>query len=130
MKLDLNDENIVSLLDEPFVPFAQMFAIDIYQEDFDYIVDVIQKDKCFSLILYCYRMERKNRDIPMVQRAYAWINIIVFFDKFYNNQCCPKGCKLVLFALLGLYRDYVKNAFPNLLSERYMFVKRWMETVE
>ena len=75
-------------------------------------------------------MERKNRDISMLQRAYAWVNIIVFFDKFYNDKCCPKGCKLILFTLLGLYRDYVKESFPNLLSERYLYVPRWMETVE
>lgn len=66
----------------------------------------------------------------MLQRAYAWVNIIVFFDKFYNDKCCPKGCKLILFTLLGLYRDYVKESFPNLLSERYLYVKKWMETVE
>lgn len=62
-------------------------------------------------------------------QAYAQINVVVFFDKFYNASDCPKGVKLILFVILGLYRDYVAKLFPDLLAERYIYVERWLETV-
>ncbi len=125
MKLNLNDKNVMYAIGLPFYPFAKWFNIELGGTDLDYIVDVIRKDKCFSLILSAYLTEYDNK----LAKVYAQVNIIVFFDKFYNASDCPKGVKLILFALLGLCRDYVKEKFPNLLSERYLYVQRWLETV-
>lgn len=76
-------------------------------------------------------MERKSDNkLSMLEKAYAQINVIVFFDKFYNDSNCPKGARLILFTLLGLYRDYVSENFPDFLSERYTYVERWLETVK
>lgn len=129
MKLNLNDKTIMHTMGIPFYPFAKYFRIGLDETDLNYIVNIIKKDKCFSLILSAYLTEIENSKISKLERAYAQINIIVFFDKFYNDAHCPKGCKSLLFALLGLYRKYVKENFPNLLSERYLYVERWLETV-
>lgn len=129
MKLNLNDKNTMHTLGIPFYPFAKYFRIELDEIDLNYIVSVIKKDKCFSLILSAYLAEIENSKLSKLERAYVQINIIVFFDKFYNDAHCPKGCKLLLFALLGLYRKYVQEKFPNLLSERYPYVERWLETV-
>lgn len=129
MELNLNDKDVMRTMGIPFYPFAKSFHIKLDGNDLDYIVNVIKHDKCFSLILSAYLTEIENDKLSNLEKAYIQINIIVFFDKFYNDVCCPKGCKLILFALLGLYRDYVKEKFPNLLSERYLYVERWLETV-
>ncbi len=123
MKLNLNDKIIMHTLGIPFYPFAKYFRIELDEIDLNYIVSVIKKDKCFSLILSAYLAEIENSKLSKLERAYVQINIIVFFDKFYNDAHCPKGCKLLLFALLGLYRKYVQEKFPNLLSERSPMLK-------
>ena len=129
MKLNLNDKSVMRKMGIPFWPYAHWFGIDVRQADLDYNVDVIQKDKGFPLILSCFDLERYKRDLSKLEKAYAQINVIVFFDKFYNDPNCPKGCQLILFTILGQFRDYVKEKYPNLLSERYTYVERWLETI-
>ena len=130
MKLNLNDKDIMHAMGLPFYPFAKWFGIELDETDLDYIVNVIRKDKCFPLIMNAYMSERAYfYKLSNVTKAYAQINVIVFFDKFYNASDCPKGVKLILFVILGLYRDFVANLFPNLLAERYIYVERWLETV-
>ena len=130
MNIDLADKEIMNKIGVPFWPYAVWFGIDINQIDLDYIVNVIKKDKCFPLIIYTYKNERRYKSsMSELEKAYAKINIIVFFDKFYNNPQCPKGVKLILFTMLGLYRDYLNETYPNLLSERYAYVERWLEIV-
>ena len=131
MNIDLNDKTIMERMGVPFWPYAWWFGISISQTDLDYIENVIKKDKCFSLIYSTYKLERKYKSsLSALQRAYAEINIIVFFDKFYNSPQCPKGVKSILFVMLGLYRDYVNQDYPDLLSERYAYVERWFKTIK
>lgn len=127
MKLNLNDKDVMHMMGIPFYPFAKWFCVEIDETDLDYIVNVIRKDKCFSLILSAYLMEH---ELSGLAKAYTQINVIVFFDKFYNDTHCPEGCRLILFTLLGLYRGFVKETFPNLLSERYTYVEQWLETIK
>ena len=125
------DKIIEKKIGIPFAPCAIWFGIPIDETDVDYIVNVIQKDKSFPLIMKAYMMERDYFDkSSKLTKAYALINVIVFFDKFYNASDCPKGVKLILFVILGLSRDYIANRFPNLLVERYRYVERWLETVK
>ena len=130
MKLNLNDKDIMHAMGLPFYPFAKWFGIELDETDLDYIVNVIREDKCFPLIMNSYILERDYfYKSSKLAQAYAQINVVVFFDKFYNASDCPKGVKLILFVILGLYRDYVAKRFPNLLAERYIYVERWLETV-
>ncbi len=124
MKQSLNNKDVMHEMGLPFYPFAKWYHIEVDVTDLDYIVNVIKKDKCFHLILQAYLMEDEIAN--KLARAYAQINIIVFFDKFYNDVNCPRGVHLILFALLGVYRNYVVGKFPNLLSERYRYVERWL----
>lgn len=127
--MELNNK-VMEKMGIPFSSFTEWLRIDINQTDVDYIVNVIKKDKCFPLILSAYEMERKSDNkFSMLEKAYAQINIIVFFDKFYNDSNCPKGVSVILFALLGLYRNYVAEYSPKLLSERYRYAERWLETI-
>ena len=130
MYIDLSDKEVMNKIGIPLWPWAAWFRINLSQDDFDYIVNVIKKDRCFPLILSSYRRTRNYRlNLSMLEIAYNKINVIVFFDKFYNDPRCPKGTKLVLFTLLGTYRDYVAEYHPKLLSERYAYVESWLETV-
>lgn len=129
--MDIEDESVMEKMGLPFYLYAIWFGIPIDETDNDYIVNVIQKDKCFLLIVNAYMMERdSSNELSKLAKAYMQINVIVFFDKFYNAPDCPKGVKLILFAILGLYRDYVAEFFPNLLAERYTYVERWLETIK
>ena len=131
MNIDLTDKNIMNKMGVPFWPYAVWFGINLDQIDLDYIVNVIKRDRCFPLIIYTYKNEGKYKSyMSELEKAYAKINIIVFFDKFYNDPQCPKGVKLILFTMLGLYRDYLNETYSILLSERYAYVERWLETVK
>ena len=128
MSIDLSDKEVMNKMGTPFWPYAWWFQISINQADIDYIESVIKKDKCFPFILSSYK-KSKNYKISELERAYAKVNIIVFYDKFYNDSNCPHGVKLILYIMLGLYRDYVYEYSPSFLAERYAYVQRWLETV-
>ncbi len=130
MNIDLTDKNIMNKMGAPFWPYAWLFRIKITQSDVDYIVNTIKKDKHFYLFYTAFKRENNYKlNLSLLDRAYMNINMIVFLDKFYNDSNCPEGTKSILFAFLGIHRDFVNEEFPGLLSERYFIVEQWFKTV-
>jgi hypothetical protein len=107
----------------PFWPYAVWFGITVAMEDVDYLVKVIKQDRC-TLYRDSFLVNTKaHNEYSKLQRCYAQINQIVFYDKFYNDEKCPKGTKMVLFVYLGFLRNNMNEAFPHLLNDRYKSVK-------
>lgn len=128
MKVNLLNKEILEKLG---IPFSATNHLSMNKTDLDYIGNIIKKDKCFPLILSaCMAKVKDNNRLSWLQWAYARINAIVFMDKFYNKPTCPKNVKSILCTISGLYRNSVEQKFPNLLSERYQYAERWLETVK
>lgn len=130
MKINLADKKIQHQMGTPFWPYAYRFRIIITEEDIDYLINVIKKDKLYPLIRNAFLIdtEASPNECSKLQLCYSQINQIVFYDKFYNDSKCPKGIKLLLFTYLGLLRYYVNEAYPNLLKHRYANVEQWFST--
>lgn len=132
MQINLADKKIQHQMGMPFWGYAYWFRISITAEDINYLINVIKKDKLYPLIenSFFIDVEVKPNKYLKLQICYARINQIVFYDKFYNDSKCPKGIKLILFTYLGLLRDYVNEAHPNLFSNRYIYVEQWFNSIK
>lgn len=130
MKVNLADKKIQHQMGTPFWPYAYWFRISITEEDIDYLINVIKKDKLYPLIRNAFLIDTEARpnEYSKLRRCYSQINQIVFYNKFYDDSKCPKGIKLILFTYLGLLRDYVNEAYLNLLKHRYAHVEQWFNT--
>lgn len=129
MNVNLADKTIQHQMGMPFWGYAHWFEIAITKEDIDYLTNVIKQDKCYELINSSFSVDLNYERYSKLQRSYAKINQIVFYDKFYNSEKCPKGIRLILFVYLGLLRDYVNEAFPSLLNDRYRNVEQWLDNI-
>lgn len=123
--MDFNNKKVIHQIGVPFGSYARHFRIKLAKKDVEYIVNVIKKDRLYSLIDIAFQVNE-----PHLAKAYAKINQIVFYDKFYNSSDCPKGVKQILFVHLGVCRDYLDRYFPNLLNQRYFTVECWFETIK
>lgn len=132
MEINLANKVVQHQIGTPFWSYAWWFNICITTEDIDYLINIIKKDKLYPLIRKSFLIdtEAKPNDYSKLQLCYAQINQIVFYDRFYNDSKCPKGIKLMLFVYLGLLRDYVNEAYPNLLNNRYVYVEQWFNNVK
>ncbi len=132
MEINLANKVVQHQMGTPFWPYACWFRISITEEDIDYLINVIQKDKLYPLIKNSFFIdtEVKPNEYSKLQICYAKINQIVFYDTFYNDAKCPKGIKLILFTYLGLLRDYVNETNPNLLSKRYLYIEQWFNSIK
>lgn len=111
----------------PFWQYALFFEISVDEKDLDYLLNVIKKDKLYLLI--CEVFYAKKGSEYKRYRAYAKINQVVFYEKFYNSPNCPQGMKNILFVYLGLLKDWLNENTPGLLEQRYFFVERWFDTI-
>lgn len=130
MEINLSDKKVQHQMGTPFYPYACRFRISITTQDIDYLINVVKKDKLYPLIRNSFLIDITARpnEYSKLQICYSRINQIVFYDRFYNDSKCPKGLKLILFTYLGLMRDYVNEAYPNLLNHRYAYVEQWFNT--
>ncbi len=128
MSIDLSDKTIMQKMGCPFWQYALFFEIKLAEDDLDYLLNVIKKDKLYSLIndsFYNSKAESNNYN-----KACAKINQVVFYEGFYNSSDCPQGMKKILFIYLGLLKDWLnENAF-GLLEQRHFYVERWFGCIE
>jgi len=128
-KLDLLDKNNYEAMGIPFFGIAYWFDISINTADIEYLNNIIKSDKNYKLIHNSYNISENYKDVTRLQRVYANINQIVFYEEFYNDIKCPHGIKLLLFCHIGLCRDYVNEFSPTILKTRYHTVKQWLQSV-
>ena len=105
--------------------YANFYGINLTPSDFNYIKNTICSDKCFCYIEQTFRMSRGN---DRLQRQYAVMNIIVFFEEFYQSPNCPPATKTLLFGILGYHYDMLQGA-KKVLSARYPLIQSWLENI-
>ena len=117
-------------LGAPFANMVMFFKIRITEEDIEYINKIIKKDKVYNLITTKIESPYPpNSKDTLLLYAYGYVNTIVFYEEYYNSASCPEGVKQILFAQIGLLKDYFEVSYPNLLENRRYIVKRWFEIV-
>lgn len=127
--MNVYEKNVMHKVGVPFWPIASWFHIKMAEKDVNYIENVIKKDKCYPLIHSAFMHEGLMNMSPC-QIAQIKINLIVFYDKFYEAKDCPKGVRRILFTLLGQERHWLNERYPRLLDMRYGYVERWLDTVK
>ena len=129
MSLNLADEKVVKALGIPFNFCARYSNASITPKDIDYLQNTIRKHPCFPLIDKAYYI--KGLPYQPLEVAYAKINQIVFYSKFYNDPQCPPGIKLILFTHLGLTQGELEEDNElDLLYFRYPYVEQWINSVK
>ena len=125
--VDIYNKETMLKMGCPFGQYALFFEISIDENDLSYLLNVIKKDNRYSLIyeaFYARKGSEYNR-----YRAYAKINQVVFYEKFYNSPNCPQGVKNILFVYLGLLKDWLNENTSGLLEQRYFLVERWFDAI-
>ena len=128
--MDFLDKETWHRLGPPFANMVMFFKIRITEEDIEYINKIIKKDKVYNLITTKIESPYPpNSKDTLLLYAYGYVNTIVFYEEYYNSASCPEGVKQILFAQIGLLKDYFEVSYPNLLENRRYIVKRWFEIV-
>jgi len=129
------DKKLRMQLGNKIYNIASCFGIKLYQADLDYVRNVMWCDKAAQILLHGmeYRgLENNpnyaNRVMNTAESINLWCRFIIG-ERFYSDPQCPNGIKCVLFAFMGMYRNWL-GSLPGgmaVLNMRRQYIERWFE---
>lgn len=139
-KLPLNTESQLPIgnpvrdnirLGWPFNIPKYKYSVALYESDLQYINAVIKSDKMYRFIKIG---AKKMKDEYNNSKEYAYsnfvmdCNIIDFFEKFMDDEKCPKRVKLFFWQYLGdKLTDMKDNGTYKYYVQRSFLTQKWME---
>jgi len=122
----------------PFYKAKNFYSIIMTESDLRYLDNVIKLDKTYRVIRegdkeLRNKYEKLSKDSVQQQqwtydRFVMDCNIVCFFEKFMNDEKCPKRVKLFLWRYLGgKLTDMKDNGTYKYYVQRSFLTQSWME---
>ena len=122
-------------LDGPFLSAAVELKIPLTLRDIEYFRDVVQPYPATRLIYISENYGAQANPADEATRLTDEImdsdtlRQIVLCERFYHDPRCPRGARLIFWALMGWGRaQLTARGTGGLLDMRRPYLERWMET--
>lgn len=113
------------------------YNIKLNNSDLDYVNNIMWQDSVARILLHggmnTSGLENNpnysNKNFGRPQLLNHWLKLICICEKYYYDLRCPSGTKQALFAIMGLFRDWIQSKTGSLaiLDMRRRYIERWFE---